>query len=227
MRRHLLHIAVALLAFALGFLFAAPYRNLAYALPLAFIVFALVKAAPTLGADVPLLCVVAASLLFLSAGIYATFTASEIFYGQSCVSEFPDQDDASAVASCTYLPPVDSEETGGETSVGITAYTCVEGASADTSTRNSIWAGVINGKALDKPAPVYPSYAKTARVTGAVAVSVLVNESGEVTQAQALSGHALLRQSAMDAACRARFSPTLVDGPSLSVSGILIYNFGF
>jgi hypothetical protein len=45
MGRHLLHIAVALLAFALGFLFAAPYRNLAYALPLAFLVFVLAKAA--------------------------------------------------------------------------------------------------------------------------------------------------------------------------------------
>jgi hypothetical protein len=31
------------------------------------------------------------------------------------------------------------------------------GARADNVTRNPVWAGVINEKALDKPAPVYPS----------------------------------------------------------------------
>jgi protein TonB len=60
-----------------------------------------------------------------------------------------------------------------------------------------------------------------------VAVSVLVNESGKVIQAQALSGHALLRQSALDAACRARFHPTYIDGPPLRLSGILTYKFVF
>jgi TonB family protein len=225
---HLLHIAVALFAFALGFLFAAPHKYLAYALPLALLVFVLAKAAPTLGADLGSLCVVAASLLFLSAGIYATFTTFDIFYWGSCGVEFSGERDTSAATSYSYSPPVDSEETGGKTFAGITAYNCGnDGARGDIATHNSIWAGVINKKAVRKPAPVYSSYAKSERSSGAVAVAVLVNESGTVTQAQALSGHTLLRQPAMEAACRARFSPIITSGSPLRVSGILTYDFDF
>jgi TonB family protein len=225
MRRRLLHILVALLAFAFGFLFAAPYEYLAYALPLAFLVFVIAKIAPALDVDVASLCVVAASLLFLSAGIYATFAASEIFYGGSCGVDFSGEDDTSTLTSCSYPSPVDSEGARGENFGGIAAYTCGSTMSDDTMARNSIWAGVINGKALFKPAPVYPSFAKTTRLTGTVAVSVLVDESGRVTQAQAVSGHILLRQSAMEAACRALFHPAHIDGPPLRVSGILTYKF--
>jgi hypothetical protein len=172
MGRHLLHIAVALLAFALGFLFAAPYSSLAYALPLAFLVFALAKAAPTLGADFGSLCVVAASLLCLSAGIYAIFTASEMFYGGSCVMEFSDESIPPAKVIVYDLDLAVSEEPGFDGLSGITVYSCGnDDARPDNVTHNPIWAGVINVKALDKPAPVYPSFAKTARVTGVVAVS--------------------------------------------------------
>ncbi|MBC7929480.1 MAG: energy transducer TonB [Rubrivivax sp.] len=226
MRRHLLHITVALFAFALGFLFAAPYRYLAYALPLAALVFVLAKTLPGLDVDLHFVCVVAMSLLFWSAGGFALL-GSPLMHSD-CVVDFGSEDDSNTAESDDNAHANVSEESDDESFSGITAYTCGNDANGDdAAARSSIWAGVINGKALSKPAPVYPSFAKSARVMGTVAVSVLVDESGKVTQTQALSGHALLRQSALDAACRATFSPTLIDGPTVKVSGILTYNFDF
>jgi TonB family protein len=85
--------------------------------------------------------------------------------------------------------------------------------------------GVLNGKAISKPAPPYPAIAKAARASGTVVVQVLVDESGRVTSARAVSGHPLLQQSAVQAAYQARFSPTLLSGQPVKVTGTIIYNF--
>ncbi|HUF04274.1 MAG TPA: SH3 domain-containing protein [Aridibacter sp.] len=82
--------------------------------------------------------------------------------------------------------------------------------------------GVLNGSAIELPKPAYPA---GVRVEGAVSVAVVVDENGDVISAAATSGHALLRAAAVDAARRARFSPTFVDGVAVKVSGIIIYNF--
>ncbi|HLM55299.1 MAG TPA: energy transducer TonB, partial [Pyrinomonadaceae bacterium] len=105
---------------------------------------------------------------------------------------------------------------------GLTVYTCAD-AYPSPAAVNPMWVGVMDKKAVSKPAPVYPPSAKDARLESTVAVSVLVDESGKVIQAQALSGHSLLRWPATEAACRARFSPPLINGPPIRVSGILTY----
>jgi Ca-activated chloride channel homolog len=86
--------------------------------------------------------------------------------------------------------------------------------------------GVLNGKAVSKPQPAYPATAKAARVQGTVAVQVVVDERGKVISAQAVGGHPLLRQSAVAAARRSKFSPTLLSGQPVKVSGVITYNFG-
>jgi protein TonB len=86
-------------------------------------------------------------------------------------------------------------------------------------------AGVLNGKAISKPAPPYPSIAKAAKATGTVVVSVEVDEKGGVTSARAVSGHPLLRAAAEAAARQARFSPTLLSGKPVKVRGTLTYEF--
>jgi protein TonB len=83
----------------------------------------------------------------------------------------------------------------------------------------------LDRKAEVKPAPNYPPIAKAARAVGTVAVWVLIDESGRVVRSQAISGHPLLKQPAMQAACTARFSPLMADGPPVRVSGILTYQF--
>ncbi|MBA2340487.1 MAG: energy transducer TonB [Pyrinomonadaceae bacterium] len=84
---------------------------------------------------------------------------------------------------------------------------------------------VLEGKATFKPAPAYPEAAKIVGISGAVAVQILVDETGRVISAQAASGHSLLRQAAVQAALRARFTPTLLSNQPVKVSGMITYNF--
>lgn len=89
----------------------------------------------------------------------------------------------------------------------------------------TISGGVLNAKATSLPKPPYPPIAKAARASGTVTVQVVVDESGRVVEARPLSGHPLLQQAALAAARQARFSPTLLSGRPVRVSGILTYNF--
>ncbi|HEX8457595.1 MAG TPA: energy transducer TonB [Pyrinomonadaceae bacterium] len=88
-----------------------------------------------------------------------------------------------------------------------------------------IMGGVLNGKAISKPAPAYPAEALAARATGVVTVRITINEEGTVEQAEAVGGHPLLREAAVAAARRARFSPTRLSGQPVKVSGVITYNF--
>jgi len=85
--------------------------------------------------------------------------------------------------------------------------------------------GVLNGKALSLPVPTYPEVARRARTWGKVEVSVVVDENGKVISAQAVSGPPQLRDSAVEAAKRARFSPTKLSGVAVKISGNIVYNF--
>lgn len=85
--------------------------------------------------------------------------------------------------------------------------------------------GVLNGKALRKPLPDYPRPAKKARASGTVVVQITVDEEGNVISAKAISGHSLLHAAAEDAARHAKFSPTLLCGNPVKVTGVITYNF--
>lgn len=92
-------------------------------------------------------------------------------------------------------------------------------------TKQLVEGGVLNGHAVSKPAPDYPSAAKNAGVSGLVVVQIVVDESGSVIKADPLCGHPLLAKAATDAASRARFTPTTLSGMPVKVSGIITYNF--
>lgn len=85
--------------------------------------------------------------------------------------------------------------------------------------------GVLNGTALILPAPTYPEAARRLRVSGLVSVDVIVDETGKVISASATSGPAVLRDVAIQAALRARFSPTTLSGQPVKVSGSINYRF--
>jgi TonB family protein len=89
----------------------------------------------------------------------------------------------------------------------------------------TISGGLLNGKAISKPQPPYPGLAKAAHTQGTVAVKVVVDETGSVVSAEAVSGHPLLRPAAEAAARQAKFAPTLLSGRPVKVSGLLTYNF--
>lgn len=85
--------------------------------------------------------------------------------------------------------------------------------------------GSLAQKAKQKVSPTYPSIARAARVAGVVTVYLIVNEKGEVETVQKLEGPLQLQQAAADAARRWRFTPTVIDGQPVRVTGYLSFNF--
>ncbi|MGB7924941.1 MAG: energy transducer TonB [Pyrinomonadaceae bacterium] len=84
---------------------------------------------------------------------------------------------------------------------------------------------LISSQAISLPKPPYPRLAREAGVSGTVTVQILLDETGKVISARAVSGNPLLQAEAVKAAYRARFSPTVLSGQPVKVSGIISYNF--
>lgn len=81
--------------------------------------------------------------------------------------------------------------------------------------------GMLNGKAIYLPVPEAPS----SEASGVVLVAIVVDEQGSVIEARAVSGPSALHAASVNAARLARFSPTLLMGEPVRVSGTLSYNF--
>jgi protein TonB len=56
-------------------------------------------------------------------------------------------------------------------------------------------------------------------------VEVVIDETGNVVEARAASGHPLLQASAVTASRSAKFKPTLLEGEPVRVKGLITYNF--
>jgi TonB family protein len=85
---------------------------------------------------------------------------------------------------------------------------------------------VLNGKAISLPRPKYPTAAMRYRLTGTVVIKVNIDEAGKVIGAEDMcAAHPLLLGAAKEAAYQARFTPTLLSGVPVSVSGIITYRF--
>jgi outer membrane biosynthesis protein TonB len=91
----------------------------------------------------------------------------------------------------------------------------------DKQKKGPINGGMLNGKAIYLPVPEAPS----SEAHGVVLVAVVVDEQGSVVEARAVSGPSALHAAAVNAARLARFSPTLLMGEAVKVSGTLSYNF--
>ena len=95
----------------------------------------------------------------------------------------------------------------------------------DKTAPKRISGGVVNGKAISLPKPVYPVEARQANAKGSVNVRVVIDEKGDVIEAEAVSGNVLLHQVSVEAAKQSKFAPTLLKDQPVKVSGIIIYNF--
>jgi TonB family protein len=91
--------------------------------------------------------------------------------------------------------------------------------------KGPISGGVVNGKAVNLVKPTYPPQAKAVNASGAVNVQVVIDEGGRVISATAVSGHPLLRAAAVAAARASKFSPTMLSGQPVQVSGVIVYQF--
>lgn len=80
--------------------------------------------------------------------------------------------------------------------------------------------GIINKKASYIPKLIYP---RSCRCSGSIIVEVIINiPTGQVVRAKVISGHPLLRISALESANRAVFKVSLA-GQQRYVKGLLIY----
>ena len=85
--------------------------------------------------------------------------------------------------------------------------------------------GVINGKATYLPKPIYSAAAIAVHAQGKVDVQVMIDESGNVISANAVSGHPLLRGLAEQSARKAKFTTTYLSKVPVKVTGVIVYNF--
>jgi TonB family protein len=85
--------------------------------------------------------------------------------------------------------------------------------------------GVVQGDALVKAQPIYPSIAKQINAAGEVQVAIVISENGKVIEAKAVKGHPVLRAAAEDAARKWVFRPTLLDGKPVKQPGTLTFVF--
>jgi protein TonB len=92
-------------------------------------------------------------------------------------------------------------------------------------TTERVTSKVLSSKALNLPQPPYPIIAKQAHVQGPVNIQILVSEEGKVISAQVVSGNGMLSSAAKDAALRARFTPTILNGQPVKIQGVITYNF--
>lgn len=95
----------------------------------------------------------------------------------------------------------------------------------DTNAPKVVSSGIINGKAIELIKPPFPPAGRAVRASGAVTVQVVIDESGNVVSASAVAGHPLLRAAASAAALKSKFTPTMLSGQPVKVTGVIVYNF--
>lgn len=78
---------------------------------------------------------------------------------------------------------------------------------------------------ISKPNPVYPSAARSRRLSGTISVSVVVDENGRVLTATASPPIPFLTEAALEVSYEAWFNPTIVDGMPVVAQGIISYQF--
>ncbi len=71
---------------------------------------------------------------------------------------------------------------------------------------------VLEAKLISSTRPVYPAMAKNSSIQGRVVINAEINEKGTVVAATAVSGPMPLRQAALDAVKRWKYSPAQIDG---------------
>jgi len=77
--------------------------------------------------------------------------------------------------------------------------------------------GVMASRVIYQPSPIYPPIAKAARVSGTVVLQATIGKDGTIQNLRAISGPAMLQQSALEAVRRWRYKPVLLDNVPVDV----------
>ncbi len=100
------------------------------------------------------------------------------------------------------------------------------GETSDPAKPDTFGGEVLNGRAISLPKPLYPDEARRGHAQGIVVIKVTIDELGKVIEAEDMcGGNPLLVRPSLEAARKARFTPTKVSGQAVKVTGVITYNF--
>lgn len=85
--------------------------------------------------------------------------------------------------------------------------------------------GLLINKRIKAASPHYPRDFMSSRISGLMIVRVRVDEQGNVISAKRVCGYPGFATAAEEATLKARYSPTLVSGKPVRVTGLAIYEF--
>ena len=89
--------------------------------------------------------------------------------------------------------------------------------------------GIVNNKALFIPKPQVANLNQSKHLQikkeQIVTVQIIIDESGKVVRAKAISGHPLLLGACENSARQATFTPSFINGPTIKIKALLVYKF--
>jgi TonB family protein len=85
--------------------------------------------------------------------------------------------------------------------------------------------GVMSGFLVTKVRPEYPPDAKGQRIQGAVVMRVKIDQAGDVSNIQLISGHPLLAPAAIDAVKQWKYRPYLLNGRPVEIDTQVTVDF--
>lgn len=91
--------------------------------------------------------------------------------------------------------------------------------------RIKVGGNVQAGKLVFQPKPVYPPFARQARVQGMVRLTAIIGKDGAIHSLRVISGHPLLVQAALEAVGKWRYRPTELNGEPVEVVTQIDVNF--
>jgi periplasmic protein TonB len=85
--------------------------------------------------------------------------------------------------------------------------------------------GVTQGLRIHYVEPIYPRIAQAARITGVVQLHAVIGKDGTIHELEAISGHPMLIQAAIEAVKQWRYRPYLLNGEAVEVDTNITVSF--
>ncbi len=117
----------------------------------------------------------------------------------------------------------DLERMGGSGGIG-TAFNDQSKLKINHSTV-AISAGVAGGLLIRKTAPIYPAFARTARVSGRVVLGATISKAGSIVNIHVMSGPPMLQQAAIAAVRNWVYKPYMLDNQPTEVETTINVDF--
>ena len=100
--------------------------------------------------------------------------------------------------------------------------------SANPPKKVTIAGGIAQGHLIHPVAPIYPSEAKKAKVSGLVVLQATIGKAVHIEDLRVVSGHPMLQQAAIDAVKQWTYEPYLLNGEPVAVETTInvVFNLG-